>query len=252
MNFQSNISFKNKLKKGGFVVGTWCEIPSPELINVLAKAGLDFVIIDMEHGTMDYTMAGRMVIAAEVEGCNPLIRVPRNDRSNILRALEVSPKGIIVPHIETVLDRENAINFIKFPPKGKRSLNPYTRSGGYRVVKGSTKDQNNEILSCLMIEGEKGISSAEEIIDNSEVDLIYIGTYDISLALGVPGDTKNPRVIKILEELTELIRKKNKIVGCLFHTEEEFKFFKKIGIQFLCYKVDTGVIFNAFRRSQFK
>ena len=61
------ISLKERLRKGEFILGTWCEIPSPELINVLAKAGLDFVIIDMEHGAMDFTTCSRMVIAAQVE-----------------------------------------------------------------------------------------------------------------------------------------------------------------------------------------
>lgn len=248
MGISKGISLKEKLKKGKFVFGTWCEIPSPELINVLGKAGLDFVIIDMEHGPMSFTDCSRMVVAAEVEGCSPIVRVSRNDESDILRALEVAPQGIIVPHIETVEDRESAVKYIKFWPFGSRSLNPYTRAGGYQVIPGFTKSQNKNLLTCLIIEGENGIANIEMIIDSPDVDAIYIGTYDISMSLGIPGDTKNPKVLKILEKLVKMIIKKKKFAGTLFHDEGELKYLKKIGVQLLCYKVDTGVIFDVFNR----
>lgn len=248
MHIQNNISLKKKLKKGEFVIGTWCEIPSPEVVNILAKAGLDFVIIDMEHGSMDFTTASRMIMAAEVESCSPIIRVSRNDESDILRALEIAPEGIIVPHIESVEDRISAINYLKFWPVGSRSLNPYTRAGGYTVTPNFTKKQNKSMLSCLIIEGEKGILDIEKIIDDEEIDIVYLGTYDISMALGVHGDTKNIKVVKTLEKLVKIIRNKKKFAGCLFHTEQELNSFKKMGIQFLCYKVDAGVIFDTFNK----
>lgn len=239
---------KEKLEKGKFVLGTWCEIPSPELTNVLAKAGLDFIIIDMEHGVMDFTTCSRMVIAAEVEGCSPLVRVCRNDESDILRALETAPEGVIIPHIESVEDRDRAINYIKFSPAGKRSLNPYTRAGGYHCSKDFTRQQNKNLFCGLIVEGKNGILALEKILDNKEVDLIYIGTYDISLALGIPGDTGNKKVIQTLIQMVKLIRSKNKIAGCMFHTDKELRLFKKMGVQFLCYKVDTGVIFDSFSK----
>lgn len=248
MGVTKNASLKERLKKGEFVLGTWCEIPSPELTSVLAKAGLDFVIIDMEHGSMDFTTCLRMVTAAEAEGCSPLIRVCRNDESDILRALETGSEGVVVPHIESVEDRERAISYIKFSPAGKRSLNPYTRAGGYHLSRDFTKLQNKNLLACLVVEGKNGILKLEKILDNREVDLIYIGTYDISLALGIPGDTGNKKVIETLRGMVKLIKSKNKIAGCMFHTDKELRLFKKIGIQFLCHKVDTSVIFDAFNQ----
>lgn len=245
---QQKISLKKRLENGGMVIGTWCEIPSPEVINILAKSGLDFVIIDMEHGSMDFNLAAKMVMAADADGCAPLIRVPRNDESDILRALEIAPQGIIVPHIESVEDRAKAINYIKFPPVGKRSLNPYTRAGGYRSDIRFTSLENKKTLSALIIEGTNGIKDIEDIIKDDNVDVVYIGTYDISATLGIPGDTKNPRVIETVKKLVKTIRKSGKVAGCLFHNSKELSFFTKIGMQFLCYKVDTSVIFDEFNR----
>ena len=82
------MSIKNKLKLGEDVYGVWCVIPSPEVIGVISKSGLDFVIVDMEHGTMDYTIAQQMVVSAQSEKCDAIIRTPRNDESNILKSLD--------------------------------------------------------------------------------------------------------------------------------------------------------------------
>ncbi len=237
-------SLKKLLAKGENVIGTWCEVPSPEVINILAKAGLDFVIIDMEHGAMDFNLAGKMVMAAEVESCFPLIRVSRNDHSDILRALETAPEGIIIPHIESKNDRLKAVKYAKFSPLGDRSLNPYTRAGGYRSYKSFTQKENEKSLVGLIIEGKEGIRNIEEIIDDKNVDLVYIGTYDISAMLGIPGDTRNPLVFDTLKKIVKLVRNKNKAAGCLFHDKEERKVFERIGIQFLCYKVDTSILFD--------
>ncbi len=245
---QQKISLKKRLENGEIVIGTWCEIPSPETINILAKAGLDFVIIDMEHGSMDFYLAAKMVMAADADGCAPLIRVPRNDESDILRALEIAPQGLIVSHIESVEDRTKAISYIKFPPVGKRSLNPYTRAGNYRSDKEFTSLENKRTLSVLIIEGANGIKNIENIINDKNVDVVYIGAYDISATLGIPGDTKNPRVTETIKNLVKTIKKRGKIAGCLFHDNKELSFFTKIGIQFLCYKVDSSVLFDEFNR----
>ncbi len=241
---RSNENLKKKLAKGEIVIGTWCEIPSPEVINIVAKAGLDFVIIDMEHGAMDFHLAGNMVIAAEAEGCFPLIRVARNDESDILRALETSAEGIIVPHVETIEDRNKTVRYAKFSPIGDRSLNPYTRAGGYRSSKDFTTIQNENSFIGLIIEGKAGIQHIDDIINDEQVDLVYVGTYDISSMLGIPGDTKNPLVFDTLAKITNRAKAKKKAVGCLFHDGKELAMFRNIGIQFLCYKVDTSIIYD--------
>lgn len=246
---QKNQNLKELLHRGKNIVGTWCEIPSPEVINILAKAGMDFVIIDMEHGAMDFDLAAKMVMAAEVDNCAPLIRVSQNDESEILRAFETGVHGVIIPHIESKKDSIKAVGFSKYAPIGNRSLNPYTRAGGYHSYRGFTKEQNEKTLIGLVVEGKEGIKNIEHIIADKIIDLIYIGTYDISAMLGIPGETKNPLVFDTLKNLVKKIRNKNKAAGCLFHDEEEAKVFQRIGIQFLCYKVDTSIIFDEIQNT---
>jgi 4-hydroxy-2-oxoheptanedioate aldolase len=238
---------KQKMKDGKFVLGTWCVLPSASVINVIAKAGLDFVIIDMEHGPMDYKTAQEMIMAAESEGCEAIIRVPRNDESDTLRALDIGASGIIVPHIENVGDRRNAVSYSKFSPVGNRGFNPYIRAGQYHGVSHTYfEEQNKRILLCIILEGINALKNLEHIISDPEIDAVYIGTYDLSVALGVPGDVSNKKVIKALEASVIRIRDKGKSAGCMVHNVDDLKRFKEIGIQFITYKVDTAIIYESF------
>lgn len=240
------MNLKERIKDGKAVYGTWCLIPSPEVINILAKAGLNFVLIDMEHGAMDYARAQLMVMAAAAEGCEALIRVAKNDEADILRALDTGASGVIVPHIDGVEDGRLAISYMKYPPVGIRGFSPYTRAGGYVSRPGHTTNENKRIITGIIIEGANGFENLSKIIDDPELDLVYIGTYDLSAVLGVPGDVKNRKVLDILEKCVKEIRDKGKVAGCLFHDLDELRYFTDMGIRFLAYKVDSSVLYDGF------
>ena len=243
---KTKISLKERLRKGEYILGTWCILPSPEVINVLAKAGLDFVLIDMEHGASDYKTALMMVMAAKGDGCEAIIRVGENNETDVLKALDIGASGVIVPHIENSTDRKRAISYIKYPPVGIRGFSPYARAGSYTSRPGHTVIENKKTLSGIIVEGEEGIRSLDEIIDDKDLDIVYIGVYDLSAVLKIPGEVNNPKIYELLKKCVDKIRKKGKIAGALFHSKEELRFFKKIGIQLLCYKVDTSVLFDSY------
>lgn len=240
------MTLKEKIRQGQTVLGTWNILPSPAVTNVLAKAGLDFVLIDMEHGLMDYHTAAEMVMAAQAEDCATLIRVGENNEMAILKALETGTNGVIVPHIETVKDREQAIAAVKYPPLGNRGFTPYTRAGGYAYAAHQTNRENTRTITGIIVEGKRGIDNLSEILKAAELDLVYLGSYDLSVALGVPGEVTNPKVKKILEKAVKIIHRYGKSAGALFHTLEEYRYFRSLGVNFLCYRVDTDVLFAAF------
>ena len=237
---------KERIKDGQTVFGTWCLLPSPEVISVLAKADLDFVLIDMEHGPMDFALAQKMIMAAEADGCEAIIRVAKNDEADVLRALDIGASGIIVPHIESVSDRKKAISYMKYPPIGIRGFSPYTRAGGFFSRPGHTVTENDRVLTGIIIEGQQGLNDLPAIIDDPELDVVYIGTYDLSAVLGIPGDVKNKKVLTVLEECVTKVLSSGKVAGCLFHNPDELKYFRDMGIQFLAYKVDSSVLYDGF------
>src|SRR6185295_10382916 len=103
-------TFKKRLSSGKTVLGTWCEVPSSIVANVIATTGLDFLIIDMEHGSMSYETAEQMCRAAEADDCWPIIRVTENREPTILRALEMGPQAILIPHVENADQARQAVS----------------------------------------------------------------------------------------------------------------------------------------------
>lgn len=238
------MSIKDKLKLGENVYGTWCVIPSPEVISVVSKSELDFVIVDMEHGPMDYVTTQRMITSAQSENCNAIVRVPSNNESDILKSLDVGSDGIMMPHVNTAEDVQRCIEHSKYPPIGDRSYTPYTRSGGYHVKADYKIKENEKSFVGVMIESTEGLNNISSIVDNEYVDMVYIGSYDISASLGCSVNDK--KVLNELERCAKITRDANKSIGCLFHDEKELNLFKNMGVNFLVYGVDSLILYNGF------
>lgn len=242
---------KSKLKKGKTVLGTWCILPSSSVVNVLGAAGLDFVVIDMEHGPIGYETAEDMIRAAEVENCSPLIRVPRNEEAEVLRALDIGAHGVVVPHIETAEQCQQAIKYAKYYPVGERGLSPFTRAGGYAPEDTSkhTERANKETMSVLIVEGKKGVENLDAIIADQNIDVIYFGLCDLSQALGIPGQLDHPELKKFVEKAVKKVRSKKMAVGAFTANQQQLKWFKEIGIQFITYSLDATELCRSFKQT---
>jgi len=239
-------SVKERLKAGEFVIGTWCILPSPHISDILARSGLDFQIIDMEHGQISpETMSGMaMAIGSQ---CETFVRVPNDDQNAISHALDCGAAGVIVPHIESVKDRETAVAASKYPPLGSRGFSPFVRAEGYTSSAVDTNARNKELLTGIMIEGKSGLENLDKIIDDENIDLVYIGTYDLSVALGVPGEVNSQKVQSVLEDVVKRLRENGKAAGCMANDIAGIKKLKDMGVQFLLYKVDSSIIFDNAR-----
>lgn len=237
---------KERLQKGECVIGTWCDIPSPSVANIIAKAGMDFLIIDMEHGPMDYKLAQEMSMAAEAAGASALIRVSSNDEPSILRSLDTGCAGIVIPHVKDVQDREKAVSFAKFKPVGQRSYNPYIRALGYSP-KNSLEQNNQNTLLTILLEDLNAINNLEEIIDSPEVDMVYLGKYDLAVSLGFGNDINNEKVNQVMDEAIKRIVQMKKVAGCMVHSPAEIDYYKKLGVRFLVYKVDSSIVYESYK-----
>lgn len=228
------------------LIGTWAEIPTPYATHIMAKAGLDFSIIDMEHGVIGFEQAQNMVFAAHSENKGAYIRVPAIEESWILRALDTGCDGIVFPQVSGSDDIEKIIRLSYFMPKGDRGYNPYITAGGY---KGGDKNyfcsENDRIKIAVILEGREAFENIESILKYTEIDIIYIGQYDLSMALGVPGEVDSQAVLAVMESAVKKIRQYGKMAGCMVHSAEEAKAYIEQGFNYIVYKVDSGILFNA-------
>jgi len=244
---------KARLKEGDVVVGPWCTIASPSIVNVIAAVGLDFVIIDMEHGPHSFETVENMIRAAEVENCTPLVRVPKNDGALILNALDIGAHGVVIPHIESRADAELAVSYAKYYPLGKRGFSSFTRAGGYSLhtVQNHSKTQNEQTLVILVLEGKEGIASLDEILTlekiEDKVDIIYIGAYDLSQAVGLPGQVDHPEVRKHLEICIKKIKERGIVAGgYVAKNSADISWMLEMGMQFITLLPDCTILFHAF------
>ncbi|MCK4343939.1 MAG: aldolase, partial [Bacteroidales bacterium] len=181
----------NNLEKKKFSIGPFSKSSDPSIIECIGLAGFDFLIIDLEHGPNTIDGAQNLIRAALLHEMTPVVRVSENNESLISRALDIGAQGVQVPQINNKQDAIKVVKAAKFSPLGNRGVCRYVRAAGF-----SSKDRNvffeesnQNTLVILQIEGKEGIENLEYIFDVNGVDIIFLGPYDLSQSLGVPGQT---------------------------------------------------------------
>ena len=194
---------KSRLAAGESVFGCMTKHPSASVVEMLGLYGWDFVVIDAEHGPIDPLGCESMTRAAEVAGATPLVRVPSNDRAAILRYLDVGPKGLHIPMVESGDDARDAVRFSKYVPEGDRGLGA-VRAAGYGARHGLdeyVRRANDEMLIVVQIESRKAVERIDEILAVQEIDVVFIGPTDLAHSLGVVGQRDHPLLNDAFERI---------------------------------------------------
>lgn len=242
---------KTKLYNNEFVFGTWCSLSSPNAVNAICLSGLDFCVLDIEHGSANFETLENMVRAAEVSNCSPIIRSWDAYQPNLLRCLETGVKSILVPNVNSAEQTLKIVESCKYYPLGSRGLSPYTRCHNYsdNELEIKLKKANEDILIGILVEGKDGLENLEEISSVEGLDLIYLGLFDICQSLGLPGQLENPKVLNKLSEYKSIIERNGKIPGCMSATIDYAKTLKKIGYNFIAYLNDAAALNSFFSNS---
>jgi 4-hydroxy-2-oxoheptanedioate aldolase len=226
------------------------KLSSPPVVEIAGLAGFDFVIIDCEHGPLNMLEAENMIRAAHLANMSAVVRVGENNPNMISRALDIGADAVEIPQISTKEDALNAVKASKFSPLGERGVCRYVRAAKYSSMDKSEyfKYANENTLVIIHIEGMEGIENLDKILEVDGIDVIFIGPYDLSQSLGIPGDVNN---IKVEEKMKEVVNKasaKGKIVGTFVDDIESAKKWKSLGIQYMSYAVDVGIIYDSFKK----
>lgn len=187
------------------VIGTFAQTRSPEFCEIASRAGFDFVIIDMEHGSFGIEGAVEMIRAVETNGAVAVVRVPDHSPTNIYKVLDAGAMGVVVPIVSTGDQAQAIAAAAKYGPQGKRGACPCTRGTGHGV------DDWNEYLDwarqnvfiSALIETTEAIDNFDAIIGTPGIDFISLGPFDLSQAMGFEGDYANPEVQTRMEDLAK-------------------------------------------------
>lgn len=242
---------KNYLKKalqdGKVVLGPFLKFTDPAVVEIMGFAGFDFVIIDEEHGPISVENAQNMIRAAESAHITPIIRVGNNDEALILRALDIGAQGIEIPQVNSKSDAVRAVKSVKYSPQGERGVCRYVRAANYSSMDKFEyfKSANEETIIIAHIEGVEGVNNLDEILSVPGIDVIFIGPYDLSQSLGIPGEVNHPLVMEKMKKVI-LKCKENKVaVGTFADDVETVKSWISLGVQYMSFSVDVGILYEA-------
>ena len=243
-------NLKQALQSGKTVFGPFLKLTDPAVVEIMGFAGFDFVIIDAEHGPISLQSDQNMLRAAESAGITPVVRVTDNEETLILRALDIGAQGVEIPQINTKSDALKAVTAVKYSPQGKRGLCRYVRAADYSSMDRYEyfKAANQETMIIAHIEGVEGINNLEEILSVPGIDVIFIGPYDLSQSLGIPGQVNHQLVIQKMEEVIKMCQKNNKAVGTFADDVKTAKKWVSLGVQYLSFSVDIGILYETSKQ----
>jgi len=239
---------KIKMTKGDQVYGTWCSLSSPNALNAICYSGLDYCVIDLEHGSSSFETVENMVRAAETTNCEPIIRCWDGEKQNILRCLETGVKNILIPNITTSKEAQEVVKNCRYFPDGNRGLSPYTRCHEFddNNLSISTKNNNDNLIVGILVEGEEALNNLDEISKIKGLDLIYLGLFDVCQSIGLPGQIDHPKVRDKLKQYNSIIHSNSKFSGCMSTTFENATLLKSLEYNFIAYLNDAVALKRFF------
>ena len=233
-------SLKQKLKNNELTIGSWIMIGHPISVEVMALAGFEWLVIDMEHTAIEINTAQNLITTIQANGIKALVRVSKNEEVIIKQVLDIGADGIIVPMVNSKEDAIKAVEFAKYPPLGKRGVGLY-RASKYGVkFEEYKKWVEEELIIIAQIEHIDGVNNIDEILQVEGIDGTIIGPYDLSGSMGYPGEFERDDVKKSVQKVLDKCKEYNIPSG--FHVvdtnPEKLKQKIKEGCTFLAYGID--------------
>jgi len=233
---------KELLNRGEVTFGGWVTIGNPEVAELMAKAGFDWLVFDTEHAPLSLETVQTQLEAINGTNVTPLIRVAWNDMVLIKRALDIGANGLLIPWINTKEDAERAVKACRYPPAGLRGVGP-RRASRYGLDWNeylATADKN--LLIILQIETSEAVKNVEEILSVDGVDAFFIGPVDLSASFGFLGKWDHPKALEATENVLR-VGKKLGIPGGIYAMNLDIAIeHAKNGFQFIALDSDYGLL----------
>ena len=245
------MNLKEKLNNRELTIGSWITIGHTAVAEIMARAGYDWLTVDMEHSSITLDIAQDLIRVIDLSGVAPLVRVGENDPNLIKRVMDAGAHGVIVPMVNSKDDAEKAVASVQYPPKGFRGVG-LARAQKYGVAFEEYKKWNmHESIVIVQIEHIKAVENLETILSVPGVDGFIIGPYDLSGSLGVPGQFDHPEVISALARVKKVSEEMNALPG--FHViSPEFEAFQekvREGYKFVAHSLDSLFLSNGCKNA---
>ncbi len=214
----------------------------------MGHAGFDFVILDLEHGPNSVQTTQNLIRAAEVAGLAAVVRVKENNLSVIGEVLDIGAVGVQVPQVNDAASARRIIRAAKFAPLGQRGVCRFVRAAGYSSIdRFQYFREANEALVIVHIEGQEGLAGLTGVLGVEGVDVVFIGPYDLSQSLGLPGQVEHEKVTTAMRGIVAECSRRGVAVGTFVETPEGARKWRSLGVRYLAYSVDVGLFYEKCR-----
>jgi len=233
---------KEMLEQGQASVGTWVTTASPDVAEILADVGFDWLIFDMEHAPLGIGTVQNLIQATNGSDIVPIVRVAWNDQVLIKLALDIGSYGLLIPLVNSREDAVDAVRATKYPPLGIRGVGPRRASNYYRSFQDYFAEANEEIMVIVQIEHLKAVENIDTISSVDGLDAIYIGPADLTASMGLFGQYSDPKVVEAIDKVLLSCQKAGVPVGThAFDVESVSQLITK-GFQFITIGTDIGFL----------
>jgi 2-dehydro-3-deoxyglucarate aldolase len=234
------MNLKQKLENNKLTIGSWIMIGDPMSVEVMALSGFEWLVIDIEHTSIDLKTTENLIRTIQSKNLKALVRVSKNEEVIIKRILDVGADGIIVPMINSKEDAIQAVEYAKYPPIGKRGVGLYRASGYGTTFEEYKKFVNEELVIIAQIEHIDAVNNIDDILSVEGIDGTIIGPYDLSGSMGYPGEFERDDVKIAVETVVEKCKEMNIPAGFHVVDTDPSKLQVKIdqGCTFLAYGID--------------
>ena len=234
--------FKQALAAGKPQIGLWSSLSSNYSVEVIAGAGFDWLLLDMEHSPNDLESLLAQLQAAAPYGTHPVVRVPWNDMVTIKRVLDVGAQSLLVPYVSSAEEARAAVSYTRYPPKGARGVAGTTRATRFGRIKDYARRAHEEICLLVQVETQGALDNIEAICAIDGIDGVFVGPADLHASLGHTGEIANPKVKPVIDDAIRRIRKSAKAPGILTPSEADARHWLDCGALFVAVGADVGIL----------
>ena len=236
---------RRRLAAGDPTTGTFVGAASAVTAEVCAAAGVDWVLLDLEHGAGGEDQVGSVVIAAGAYGVPTVVRVESAARIRLGRVLDLGAAGVMLPRLDTAAEVLEALRHLRYPPVGDRGVATYNRACRFGLDPGALDRAGDDVLAVVQIESARAVEQVEDIAALDGVDVLFVGPRDLSHDLGVPGDTKAPSYLAALDRVRAAAQRFGKSCGVLVPSGTAAAELHAQGWNFVAVGSDSTLLANA-------
>lgn len=238
------------IQQGKVAFGTFVFLPEAAIVEIIGNCGYDFIILDMEHAALEIRDVEKLIRSAELSGLVPFVRLCKDRHDDILRVMEAGAMGVLIPHVMSGREMSRVVQAVKYPPEGKRGACRGVRAARYGDSDFAeyTHAYNLSTWIMALVEDVEASERVEEILSVKGINAVNPGPGDLSNSLGVPGQTRHPKVIAVIDKIIAAAQKKGIPVAMYVTDTSESEEWVKKGVNMIIYSIDTRIIMEAYKR----